>query len=172
MPHAIHHLLRANHGRLVLMETIALLCNVVGRGRDLLPKEDLRAFHKCLMTAMFGAKLQYPNSELPQATNVLTLISKLEKSFQGSERFYLSLCEVAHPNVDGLMFFGDVREAKFELATTTLEENVDFFVRRLAAGGVMTGVAAFWSIRCDREIKPAVIALEKKHGPHPSNWPA
>lgn len=120
---------------------------------------------------MFGSRLS-DGGDLPAATNVLTLIGKLEKSFRGSERFYLSLCEVAHPNVDGLMFFADVDHAKIEMVTTTLQENVDFFVQRLVAGADMTGVAAFWSIRCDKEIKPLVMALEKQHGPNISEWPA
>ena len=40
------------------IETIAAHCNIVDKGRNMLPKEGLREFHKSLMRAMFGAKMR------------------------------------------------------------------------------------------------------------------
>jgi hypothetical protein len=62
---------------------------------------------------LLGSKQIYP--EGPRAINVLSTIDRMAKTFQGVDRTYAHLCEVAHPNWSGVQaLFATIKYDEFE----------------------------------------------------------
>jgi hypothetical protein len=62
--------------------------------------EDVGAFEQRLTAMLIGSK----NGKTPvEATNILTHIKKMDKSFEGILKHYELLSELAHPNFSGVL---------------------------------------------------------------------
>jgi len=60
--------------------------------------KNIDDFDEFIMKQLFGSKT---NPDVPDAYNVLTAIQHLDKTYQGIEKSYYSLSEIAHPNWPG-----------------------------------------------------------------------
>jgi hypothetical protein len=155
-----------------LLETVAAFFSIVEQGKTQLAAGDLRAFHSRLLKAMYGTRQgreQHP--ELPEATNVLTLVDRLGKLLPGVRRYYEALCEVVHPNSDGVTVFGEVDHDAWEVRLTEHRACDSFLVPCLMGGIRMLRLGPALIRLTKSDLEPIVAALEKKHGPHPSTWP-
>jgi hypothetical protein len=107
-------------------------------------------------------------TEMPESTNVLTLIDRLDKQFCGQRRHYDSLCEITHPNADGLTPFGNVDHKNMSIALSESHESATFVVKHILADVTTLDVARLLLDRC-RTSAP-FVAVEAKYGQSPDNW--
>ena len=83
------------------------------RTSQFLRDKDVQRFDNFLMTTLMGSR---NNPDLPLATNILSLVDRMDKSIAGVRSTYDSLCECTHPNWAGTMgSFGEIDRRAFEL---------------------------------------------------------
>lgn len=101
-----------------IVETLAVLFEFHERLQHFLKEEtkDHHALDEFLMRCLMGSR-NHRDTNMPTATNILTLIDRVEKTAPGFRSVYDSLCEYAHPNWAGT--FGAFGNAVSE--TTELE---------------------------------------------------
>jgi len=156
-----------------LVETIAVFHSLIDQGTVLVAGGDLPRFHALTLRAMYGTRQGrdlYP--QLPAATNVLTSVDRLVKVFPMVRRYYDSLCELVHPNSDGMNIFGKVNHETHEVELDENEENYSFCVSSVMTGIRMIAAGPMCFDIAEHELVPMVEALEEKYGRQPSGWPA
>jgi hypothetical protein len=155
------------------IETAAAMSCVLDDIPALLPKEDIRAIHGRAVKAMFGRRDLPPgDTSMPTATNVMTLLDRLDGTYNGIRHCYELLCEIVHPNCSAFTIFiqptFDTGEVEIDLA----HANRDSFV----LSGVTLGLS-FVEIakKCHQKyidfIKPQVEDLDRKFGWDIDKWP-
>jgi hypothetical protein len=104
-------LLRAAH------ETAAALNHVLERGRDLISADNLRGFHRLVIDTMHSSRVAPYEGQppLPTATNMLTMIGRMNEELPGTRHAYDILSDLAHPNGEGWWYFGESNKQKHEL---------------------------------------------------------
>jgi hypothetical protein len=155
-----------------LVETVASFFAIAEQGASLLDAGDLRGFHARVIKAMFGIRQdrdKYP--ELPEAVNVLTLVDRLAKLLPNIRRYYDALCELVHPNSDGITVFGEVDHETYELLLGQDLDRDRFLVASVMGGIRMIALIPVLFGLTESNLDPQIAALETKHGPHPSTWP-
>ena len=85
-----------------IVETLAVLFGFHGRLERFLKDEpkDARVLDQFLVSCLVGSR-NHPDSGMPKAVNILTLVDRIEKTAPGFRDVYDTLCEVAHPNWAG-----------------------------------------------------------------------
>lgn len=153
-------------------ETIASLHHALEIAEGRVAANSIRDAHDHLVKAMYGSRqMRLTQPEMPESTNVVTQINRLDKKFPGLRRYYDSLCEVTHPNADGMVVFGDVDHDTFTISfTETHSSETDFLIQQIIAGLAMLDVAGLCLQRA-RDLAIGLERLEKKHGPTPHDWP-
>jgi hypothetical protein len=75
---------------------------------------------------------------MPTATNVLTLVDRVEQKIAGFRRVYDGLCECAHPNWAGTFgAFGTIDKEKFELKLGPADSSTAYTVGLAALSGTL-----------------------------------
>lgn len=84
-------------------ETCALVEYVAVRLAEPVEMENLQAINDLLMAQTFATKVKswLESGDFPQATNILTAVSKLDKVMPGASAHYDRLSDIAHPNSQG-----------------------------------------------------------------------
>src|SRR4051812_39619672 len=99
-----------------LIETVSAWWHLLDRARALMQKGDIRGAQELAIKALFGMRYKQPGDEqFPDSTNALTMVDRLDKTFQGVRHFYDSICEIVHPNSAAIFLFGDGDLEKHEL---------------------------------------------------------
>jgi hypothetical protein len=151
------------------IETLALWWHSGERCEDLLRSGDLKATHLLLQKAIFGTKIAEPRFPIateprfPIATNVMTCIDKVDKSFPGFKSHYERVCELVHPNMEGMTLFGEVSEAR-ELVIDERAGMSTMTLDRLVAGFAALPMAEVCLRRFIRLIVPRAQELERQYG--------
>lgn len=85
------------------LETCALVEFIAGRLSEPIEEEDLAAIDDVLMTQTFATRIKswLDSGDFPQATNILTAISRLDKSLPGASAHYDRMSDISHPNSQG-----------------------------------------------------------------------
>jgi hypothetical protein len=84
-----------------MQETLAVLFYINELSQKALDNQSVQDLPKKLDQLMFGKGK--PEAPLPDKINILTLIRKVDKKFQGFENHYDYLSEYSHPNWSGTM---------------------------------------------------------------------
>lgn len=96
-----------------VIETVAVIFAVHERVNQFLVDKNVEQLDSFLMTSLMGSRT---NPDLPPATNVLTLIDRMNKSIDGVRSTYDAMCESTHPNwADTMGAFGEIDREAFEL---------------------------------------------------------
>jgi hypothetical protein len=134
---------------------------------------DLKGLHQRVLKAMYGTRQGKDiHPELPDATNVLTLVDRLEKTFPRVRWYYDSLCEIVHPNADGMNLFGDVNHEDLVLELHDDHSREPFAVTSLLGGIRMMAAVPVCYRMAESELCPGVEKLELQYGPNPTMWPS
>jgi hypothetical protein len=118
-----------------IVETAAVMLTFHERlGRFLNDKnKDIAALDGFLMQCLLGSR---NNPDMPTATNILTLVDRVEQELPGFRRTYDSLCECAHPNWAGAFgAYGEIDKDKFELKLGPAERSTAYTVGLAALSG-------------------------------------
>jgi hypothetical protein len=114
-----------------LIETIALFLDVEGRLESEVAAESLAAIEKTLTSSIFASRLEdwLKDVGMEKATNVLTVIDKLDKLIPGVRRHCDLLSERAHPNYLGHSAFFSARDKSTFVTAYSLRqsENKEMF---------------------------------------------
>src|SRR6185295_9360344 len=96
-----------------VLEATAVLFALAEGVEGIANGEDVAAFEERLIAMLVGSK----NQETPvQATNILTHMKKMDKTFEGIFGHYELLSELAHPNFSGVLrSYGQLGSDKCEL---------------------------------------------------------
>lgn len=96
-----------------VVETTAVVYWLHKKSRDLIEKQDEKAFDEFLMKGMLGSKDKTTRYE---SYNVLTAVDHLDNEFPGLRDMYNTLCEFTHPNWSGVMgSYSSVESEKYLL---------------------------------------------------------
>jgi hypothetical protein len=154
------------------LETMAAFYAVLDQSERLLAQGDLRSLHKRVLKAMYGIKQgRDTHPGLPEAVNVLTVLDQLDRVMPKVRRYYDSLCEIVHPNADGLQVFGELDHDAYALNLFDTTAAEPFCIKSVVAGIHMLGIAPMLLEMAEQEALPRIEQLERKHGPHPDGWP-
>ncbi len=96
-----------------VVETVAVTYALHERISRFLEAKNTSDLDGFLMRALLGRRNQ---PEKPSATNVLTLVDRVDKTFPGFRSMYDDLCEYTHPNWAGTLgSFGKIDKEALEL---------------------------------------------------------
>lgn len=96
-----------------ILEATAVLFALAEGVEGIAKGGDVAAFEQRLIAMLLGSKNRETSVE---ATNILTHIKKMDKTFEGILGHYELLCELAHPNFSGVLHsYGQLGSTKFEL---------------------------------------------------------
>lgn len=151
-----------------LIETLAGWYRILDQIHvTLLPKKEIRQIYVLVMKALFGRKDGDP--ALPEATNVLTCISRLEAAYPPIRNVYNQLSEFAHPNSDGHWTFGSLDE-KGVLTLTEMGRDDGLRGLVLGAAGCLHFAVQFLE-GYDLNIRGPLETLEREFGNEVAAWP-
>lgn len=152
-----------------LVESLAVWFRVLDRVHALLPDKAIRQIFVLIMQTMYGRRDNDP--VLPQATNVITSIDKLESVVPSIRNIYDQLSEFAHPNSDGhLVFAGTPDERTGFMALGNVGKNDDLRGLVLAAAACLFYAVTFLE-GYEANIKVPLEALEREFGNVVEKWP-
>jgi hypothetical protein len=155
-----------------LLETLAAFHAILEQGETFVRKGDLKALHQRVLKAMYGTRQgKDAQPELPDATNVLTLVDRLEKTFPQVRWYYDALCEIVHPNADGMNLFGEVNHEDLVLELHDEHSRGPFAATSLLGGIRMMAAVPVCYRMAEDQLCSGVESLEVQHGPNPRMWP-